>query len=69
MLGGVFMPVQDGLMGTISQFTPMWGIHQLVLAPFGNGDFSWTAVANLARWLVAFTGAAAWLMGRDTQRV
>lgn len=69
-LGGIFTPVDPhSTMGHIAQFTPLWGLHQLSIAPFGAGDFSWTAVGNVVAWLAVFVGGAAWRMSKDTARV
>lgn len=70
ILGGLFMPLPDhGIWHTISMCSPMWGIHQLALSPFGAGDFSWGAVASAVVWLAVFVAGAAWRMSRDTARV
>ncbi|MCB1251926.1 MAG: ABC transporter permease [Austwickia sp.] len=70
-LGGLFMPLDQmaDIIQTIAPYTPMYGIHQLALAPYGAGDFSWAAVANVTVWLAVFGSGAAWLMSRDTERV
>ena len=70
-LGGLFMPLDQmaDIVQTIAPYTPMYGIHQLALAPYEAGDFSWGAVANVAGWLAIFVGGAAWRMSQDTDRV
>lgn len=70
-LGGLFIPLDQlgSVFQTIAPWTPMYGIHQLSLAPYGGGAFSWGAVANVIAWLAISVGGAAWLMSRDTARV
>lgn len=70
-LGGLFMPLDQmaEIIQTVAPYTPMYGIHQLALAPYGAGDFSWGAVANVLAWLAIFVGGAAWRMSKDTARV
>lgn len=70
VLGGLWMPLPDhGTWHVVSMLSPMWGVHQLTLAPFGNGDFGWGAVASAAVWTGLFVAGAAWRMSRDTDRV
>lgn len=69
-LGGIFTPIDPhSTMGHIAQFTPMWGVHQIAIAPFGAGDFSGIAVVNVVAWLAVFVAGAAWRMSKDTARV
>ncbi|GAA1390995.1 ABC transporter permease [Luteococcus peritonei] len=69
-LGGLFTPMSDdSFWGHVARFTPMWGLRRLAMSPFGDGQFTWLAVANVAAWFVIFVGGAAWLMARDTDRV
>lgn len=68
--GGMFMPIDPGsTLDLFARWTPLYGLHKLVLAPFENGSFSWFAVANVIGWGLVFTLGAAWRMGKDTARV
>ncbi|WP_425956675.1 ABC transporter permease [Xylanimonas sp. McL0601] len=67
--GGLFVPLDKGsLFYDIAQFTPTYGLAQLVRWPLG-GDFSWVAVVNVVAWAVVFGVGAAWRFRRDTARV
>jgi ABC-2 type transport system permease protein len=69
--GGVFIPLSQfpHLFQTIAQYTPLYGLNQLVHAPFlGDGvQVGW--VANAVIWLAIFAGGAAWRFRKDTARV
>ena len=68
-LGGLFVPLDSGsLMQQIGQFTPMYGLNNLVHAPFyGRVEAGW--VVNVVIWLVVFSSGAVWRFRRDTARV
>ena len=68
--GGLFIPV-DGMgepIRTVAQFTPVYGLNELVHAPLGGG-VGWGAVANVVVWAGLFVAGAAWRFRRDTARV
>lgn len=68
--GGLFVPLQDGsVWATIAQFTPMYGLGNLVHAPLTGEPVQWTWIANIVFWLAAFVGGAVWRFQRDTARV
>ncbi|MDH6280765.1 ABC transporter permease [Prescottella agglutinans] len=68
--GGLFIPLQDGsVWATIAQFTPMYGIGNLVHAPLTGDAVQWTWIANVVVWLAIFVGGAVWRFQRDTARV
>lgn len=68
--GGMFMPIEAGsTLDLFARWTPLYGLHKLVLAPFENGSFSWVAVANVVVWGALFVVGAAWRMSKDTARV
>ncbi|QAY63024.1 ABC transporter permease [Xylanimonas allomyrinae] len=67
--GGLFVPLDKGsLFYDIARFTPTYGLAELVRWPLG-GDFSWTALVNVAAWAAIFGIGAAWRFRRDTARV
>jgi ABC-2 type transport system permease protein len=70
-LGGLFVPLDQigEPFRTIAQFTPMYGLNQLVHAPLVHDGLTWAAVLNLVVWAAVFTGGAAWRFRRDTARV
>ena len=69
--GGLFIPLSQfpHVLQTLAEFTPLYGLNELVHAPLtGNGvQISW--VANVLIWLVIFAGGAAWRFRKDTARV
>ncbi|MBW3084059.1 hypothetical protein KEM60_00242 [Austwickia sp. TVS 96-490-7B] len=69
--GGLFMPLNQmaDIVQTIAPYTPMYGIHEIALAPYGEGTLAWTSVINAAGWLAVFAVGAAWRMSKDTARV
>jgi ABC-2 type transport system permease protein len=70
-LGGLFIPLDQmgGPFRTIAQFTPMYGLNQLVHAPLMHDGLTWSAVLNLVVWAAVFVAGAAWQFRRDTARV
>lgn len=68
--GGLFMrlDLMPAWYQTVAQFTPLWGLNNLVHAPL-VAEFHVTWVVNAAAWLVVFLAGAAWGFGRDTKRV
>ena len=67
--GGLFVPLTQGsVFYHIAQFTPVYGMAELVRWPLG-GDFSWVAVVNVVVWGAVFGLGAAWRFRRDTARV
>ena len=69
--GGVFVPLNQfpKLFQQIAEFTPLYGLNQLVHAPFLGGGVQVGWVANAVIWLAIFAGGAAWLLRKDTARV
>jgi ABC-2 type transport system permease protein len=68
---GLFVPLSQfpKLFQQIAQYTPLYGLNQLVHAPFLGGGVHVAWVANAAIWLAIFAGGAAWRMHKDTARV
>lgn len=69
--GGLFIPVSHfpHNYAIMAQFTPLYGLNQLVHFPLVGGHFEWLWVLNLAAWLGALVLGAAWQFHRDTARV
>ena len=69
--GGLFVPLDQ--MGTtfrhIAEFTPMYGVNQLVHAPLTGTSFDILWVVNVVVWLAIFVAGAAWRFRKDTARV
>jgi ABC-2 type transport system permease protein len=70
-LGGLFVPLNQlpHIVQTIAEFTPLYGLNQLVHAPMLGGSVHLAWAANAVIWLVIFAGGAAWRMRGDTGRV
>ncbi|MDQ2805199.1 MAG: ABC transporter permease [Pseudomonadota bacterium] len=69
--GGVFIPLSQfsSSLRTIAQFTPLYGLSQLVHFPLTGGGLHLTWVVNLVVWMVIFVSGAVWRLRRDTARV
>jgi len=69
--GGLFIPLDQMGTGfqTIAEFTPLYGLNNLVHAPLTGDTPAGVDVLNVLVWLVIFGGGAAWLFRRDTARV
>jgi ABC-2 type transport system permease protein len=69
--GGVFVPLSQfsKLFQTIAEYTPLYGLNQLVHAPFLGGGIHLAWVANAVVWLAIFAGGAVWRFRKDTARV
>lgn len=68
--GGLFMDLttMPTWYQTFAQFTPLWGLNEIVHGPLA-GEFHITWVVNALAWLAIFVGGAAWRFRADTQRV
>jgi len=70
LLGGLWVPLDDGsTLQRIAQFTPMYGLSQLVHAPVTGAALHVAWLVNVAFWLALFTAGAVWRFRRDTARV
>jgi ABC-2 type transport system permease protein len=69
--GGLFTPLSQfpHLFQTIAQFTPLYGLNQLVHTPQLGGNVHVAWVANAVIWLVLFASGAVWRFRKDTARV
>jgi ABC-2 type transport system permease protein len=69
--GGLFIPLSQfpHVLQNIAEYTPLFGLNQLVHAPLlgGSVDVAWAA--NAIVWLIVFAGGAAWRFRKDTARV
>jgi ABC-2 type transport system permease protein len=69
--GGLFIPLSQypHTIADIAEFTPLYGLNQLVHAPMLGGGVSWTWPVNVIVWLAIFVGGAIWRFRKDTARV
>jgi ABC-2 type transport system permease protein len=68
---GLFIPLSQfpHLLQDIAQYTPLYGLNQLVHAPLQGGGVHLSWVANAVIWLAIFAGGAMWRFQKDTARV
>ena len=68
---GLFIPLRQFSPGlkTFAEFTPLYGLNQLVHAPLLRGGFDIVWLLNALAWLVIFGAGAAWRFRADTKRV
>lgn len=69
--GGLFYPLNQAphVLQELAQFTPLYGLNELVHAPLLGGSIHVAWVANAVAWLAIFAGGAMWRMRQDTARV
>jgi ABC-2 type transport system permease protein len=69
--GGLFVPLRQfpHLLQTIAEYTPLYGLNQLVHAPLLGGSIHLAWVVNAVAWLAIFAGGAVWRFRKDTARV
>jgi ABC-2 type transport system permease protein len=69
--GGLFIPLSQypHILQDIAQYTPLYGLNQLVHAPLLGSGVHLAWVANAVAWLVIFAGGAVWRFRKDTARV
>jgi ABC-2 type transport system permease protein len=69
--GGLFIPLSqmDSTFRTIAEFTPMYGLNELVHAPLTGDALHVVWIVNLLAWLAIFGLGAAWRFRKDTARV
>jgi len=69
--GGLFIPLSQfpQVLQTIAEYTPLYGLNQLVHAPLLGSGIHVAWVANAVVWLVIFSGGAIWRFRKDTARV
>lgn len=69
--GGLFIPLSQMSNGfrDVAQFTPMYGLNQLVHAPLTGDAVHLAWVVNLVAWLAIFGTGAIWRFRKDTARV
>jgi ABC-2 type transport system permease protein len=67
---GVFIPLSQfsHTLRTLAQYTPLYGLSQLVHFPLEGGVLHAAWVVNLLAWLLIFVAGAAWRFRRDTAR-
>jgi ABC-2 type transport system permease protein len=69
--GGLFIPLEQmgHVMGTIAQFTPVYGVSTIARYPLIHEGSLFVAVGNVLAWTAIFAGGAIWRFRRDTARV
>jgi ABC-2 type transport system permease protein len=69
--GGLFIPLSQfpQTIRTIAEYTPLYGLNQLVHAPMLNNTVQVSWVANAVVWLIIFAGGAMLRFRKDTARV
>jgi ABC-2 type transport system permease protein len=69
--GGLFIPLSQfpQVVQDIAEYTPLYGLNQLVHAPLLGGGVEVAWVANAVIWLLIFAGGAIWRFRKDTARV
>jgi ABC-2 type transport system permease protein len=69
--GGLFIPLSQfsQIYQDIAEFTPLYGLNQLVHAPLLGVGVHVAWVANAVIWLAIFAGGAVWRFRKDTARV
>ena len=69
--GGLFIPLSQfpHILQDIAEYTPLYGLNQLVHAPLGGVGVQWAWAVNAVAWLVIFAGGAVWRFRKDTARV
>ena len=69
--GGLFIPLSQFSpdLRTFAEFTPLYGLSQLVHYPLAGGTLQWGWILNLVVWLAIFVAGATWSLRRDTARV
>lgn len=68
--GGLFIPLNQypHPLQSAAQFTPLYGLNQLVHAPALGGGIHLAWAANAAAWLGIFIACAIWRFRKDTAR-
>jgi len=71
LAGGLFIPLSQFSpdLRTFAEFTPLYGLSQLVHYPLAGGTLEWIWILNLAVWLAIFVTGAVWCLRRDTASV
>lgn len=69
--GGLFIPLSQFShpLRLAAEFTPLYGLNQLVHYPLIGGSLSIGWILNLLCWLAIFSSGAIWLFSKDTKRV
>jgi ABC-2 type transport system permease protein len=69
--GGLFIPLSQypHALQTVAEYTPLYGLNQLVHAPLLGEGVQLTWALNAVVWLAIFAGGAIWRFRKDTARV
>jgi ABC-2 type transport system permease protein len=68
--GGLFIPLSQypHVLQDLAQYTPLYGLSQLVRAPLLGGSVAWQWPVNVIVWLAIFVAGAVWRFRKDTAR-
>ena len=68
---GLFIPLSQfpHILQDLAQWTPLYGLNQLVHAPLLGVGVHMAWVLNAVAWLLIFAGGAVWRFRKDTARV
>lgn len=68
--GGLFIPLSQypHVLQDLAQYTPLYGLNQLVHAPLTGATIAWQWPVNVIAWLAIFVAGAAWRFRKDTAR-
>ncbi len=69
--GGLFIPLSQWphILQDLAQWTPLYGLNQLVHAPLLGVGIHMAWALNAVAWLLIFAGGAVWRFRKDTARV
>ncbi len=69
--GGLFIPLSQfpHILQDLAEFTPLYGLNQLVHAPLLGVGVHMVWILNAVAWLLIFAGGAVWRFRKDTARV
>jgi ABC-2 type transport system permease protein len=69
--GGLFIPLSQypHVLQTLAEYTPLYGLNELVHAPLLGEGVHWTWAVNAIVWLAIFAAGAVWRFRKDTARV
>jgi ABC-2 type transport system permease protein len=68
ILGGVWFPIQNGMLRHVARVLPSYWLVQASHVPLGHGGWPTEAWIVVAAWAVALAAAARWAYRRDTAR-
>ncbi|HZC39869.1 MAG TPA: ABC transporter permease [Streptosporangiaceae bacterium] len=68
--GGLFIPLSQypHVLQDLAQYTPLYGLNELVHAPLLGVPVAWQWPVNVIVWLALFVAGAVWRFRKDTAR-